>query len=492
MKCRSNKGREQHKQRGENKFLEVFMEIDHSDYAIHKENYIDLSDFFDGERKVKEQAERYTPRLEGHSLKDGLYNQYKEFGILYNALSRTRQGLKGAILRKPIDIQFPESSKSVLDEIMLNGASFNDLARQTCDAVLGYGRGGVLVDINETEEPYTAFYNALSILAWPSIRKKNIKQEIMLSEMVEKPSSEDPDKTEVVQQLRVLAIDEVGYYFVKVYQKKSDDEWILVDGPRYPKYKGKSLDYIPFVFFGSSSNVPTPSRPPLLDLVNLLKGHWKLTVAYQYGLHFAGLPTPCFAGFDFEEGQKIKLGPGAAYHTTDPAAKSWFLQTGGQGLIDMERGLDRLEKQMAVVGSRLLEEQRPGVEAAETVRLRSSGDSATLSDVAGNIENGLTKVLKYIGLFLGIPEKDCQVSVNKDFVSTRLGPQEIIALLQSVQSGKISEETFIWNLQQGEIIQQGRTIEEEQESINEDRERNARNSPGLAGLAGLAGNFLKK
>lgn len=467
------------------------METEHKDYAIYKEDYIDLSDFFAGERKVKEQGERYTPRLEGHSLKDGLYNQYKEFGILYNSLHRTRQGLKGAILRKPIDIQFPESSKPLLDSIMLNGASFSDLTRQTCDAVLGYGRCGVLVDVNESEEPYAAFYNALSITGWPSIRKKDVKQEIKLSEMIEKPSVEDPDKTEFVPQLRVLAIDEAGYYFVKVYQedKENKGNWILVDGPRYPTYKGKPLVYIPFVFFGSSSNVPTPSRPPLLDLVNLLKGHWKLTVAYQYGLHFAGLPTPCFAGFDFEEGSQIKLGPGAAHHTSEPNAKAWYLQTEGTGLSEMVAGLDRLEKQMAIVGARLLEGQKASVEAAETIRLRSSGDSATLSDIAGNVENGLTKVLQYIGFWKGINEENCQVAVNKDFVSVKISPQEVTALLQAVQAGKMSTETFLWNLQQGESMQPGQTIEDEMEAIEEGRIKDARNNPDLAGLAG---KFLKK
>ena len=460
-------------------------------YIQYKEDYIDLADFFAGERVIKEKGDRYTPILEGHKNKTALYEQYKAFGILYNALSRTRQGLKGAILRKPIDIQFPEVQKSILDEIMPNGASFNDLTRLSCDAVLGYGRCGVLVDINEAEQPYTAFYDALSIAKWPLMRSKGILQEIELLETIEKIRPDDPDKTEMVPQLRKLKIDEAGYYQVSVCQKKgkTEDEWILVDGPRYPSYKGKPLDFIPFVFFGSSSNIPAPSRPPLLDLLNLLKGHWKLTVAYQYGLHFAGLPTPCFAGFDFDIGAQTPLGPGAAYHSPDPGAKSWFLQTGGQGLADMERGLDRLERQMAVVGARLLEEQRPGIEAAETVRLRSSGDSATLADIAGNIESGLTKVLQHIGFWLGIPEKDCYVSVNKDFVSTRLGPQEITALLQAVQAGKMSEETFLFNLQQGEVLQTGRTIEEEQEAIDEDRIKTNRNNPNLQGLAG---KFLKE
>lgn len=455
----------------------------------YKEDYIDLKDFFAGERVVKGEGDRYTPRLEGQK-KDDTYNRYVSFGILYNSLSRTRQGLKGAILRKPIDIKFPESQKLILESIMRNGAAFNDMARDICDAVLGYGRIGVLVDVDEKEQPYTALYDALSILKASMVGSK---QEIMLKEMIEQAKKDAPNEVELVEQRRKLELVN-GVYIVTVYQKeaKSDGEFVAVPStskipnPRMPKYKGKPLDFIPFTFFGSSSNVPEPSRPPLLDLLNILKGHWRLTVAYQYGLHFAALPTPCFAGFNFEEGQPIPLGPGATHHTTDPQAKSWFLQTGGEGLADIEKGLDRLEKQMAVVGARLLEEQRPGVEAAETVRLRSSGDSATLSDVAGNIENGLTKVLKHIGFWIGVAEKECQASVNKDFVSSRLGSQDIAALLQAVQAGKISEETFIWNLQQGEILQGGRSIEDEQEAINEDKNKN--NLDG--GFSALGGSLL--
>ena len=429
----------------------------------YKEDYIDLHDFFEGERKVKSEGQRYTPKLEGQDLKR--YQEYVSFGILYNALARTRQGLKGAILRKPVDIQFPENLKPILDTIMKNGSSIYDVTRDICDAVLGYGRIGAMVDIDVKGQPYISLYDAANIL---DTEMEENKKKIILREIIEKP-----EPAELRRHLELIN----NTFIVTVYQRDDNGELVKLaptknnPNPRIPKYKGKPLNFIPFTFFGSSSNTPEPSRPPLLDLLNILKGHWRLTVAYQYGLHFAALPTPCFAGFNFEEGQAIALGPGAAHHSPDSAAKSWFLQTGGAGLADIEHGLDRLEKQMAIVGARLLEGQKASVEAAETIRLRSSGDTATLSDIAGNIENGLTKVLQKIGFWLGVPAKNCRVSVNKDFVSARLTPQEITSLLQAVQAGQMSEETFIYNLQAGEILQAGRTIEQEIEAINEDRKK---------------------
>ncbi len=455
----------------------------------YTEDYIDLADFFLGERKVKEKAERYTPRLEGQKNNSPAYDIYKNFGILFNALSRTRQGLKGAILRKPIDIQFPESQKLVLDDIMLNGASFEGLAREIADLVLGYGRNGVLVDIDSNEKPYTALYGPLSILKYPEIKRHGVRQEILLQEMIKIEEDEEEKK---IEQRRKLEIDQSGYYVVTVYRKSegAEDEWLPVEStkeapnPKYPAYKGKKLDFIPFVFFGSSSNVPEPSRPPLLDLLNILKGHWRMSVSYYYSAHFAGLPTAWFAGFDFEDGQAIPLGPGVVHHSTDPQATCGFLQTGGEGLAFIEKALNRLESQMAISASRMLEATRPGVEAAETVRLRSSGDSASLADISKNIGEGLTDVLIYIGFWLGVAPEECRATLSKDFLSTRLSPQDVTALLGALQADAISLDTFLFNLLQGEMLQDGQSIEDEKEKIEEDRIKNQKNAPNLDGLAG--------
>jgi hypothetical protein len=259
----------------------------------YKLDYEDLRFFFAGERAVKAQGDRFTPRLEGQK-NNKTYLRYVEMGILYNALARTRQGLKGAILRKPVDITFPESQKDILDDIMRNGASFSDMTREITDDVLGYGRIGALVDIDDQERPYTALYDALSIL---KASKQGDQQEILLKEMIEQPDTETPGEMEWIEQRRELKLVD-GVYVVSLFRKeaKSDGEFILVQStpenpnPRTPTYKGRRMDFLPFTFFGSSANTPEPNRPPLLDLLSLLKGHWRLTISYQYGLFYASLP----------------------------------------------------------------------------------------------------------------------------------------------------------------------------------------------------------
>mgnify|MGYP006404978979 FL=1 len=57
-------------------------------------------------------------------------------------------------------------------------------------------------------------------------------------------------------------------------------------------------------------------------------------------------------------------------------------------------------------------------------------------------------------------------SLNKDFFDTRLDSKEAQVLVAAWQAGALSHDTLFWNLQQGEWIEPGRTLPEEQQLIN--------------------------
>ena len=57
----------------------------------------------------------------------------------------------------------------------------------------------------------------------------------------------------------------------------------------------------------------------------------------------------------------------------------------------------------------------------------------------------------------------CQ-DINRDFVSTRLEPQEIQSLLALFTSGTISQETLLTQLSSGEILGDDFDVEEEVEA----------------------------
>jgi hypothetical protein len=57
------------------------------------------------------------------------------------------------------------------------------------------------------------------------------------------------------------------------------------------------------------------------------------------------------------------------------------------------------------------------------------------------------------------------VVLNKDFTSSAMDPAMLTALVSALQQSAISKDTFFHNLQRGEMYAEGRTLEEEMESI---------------------------
>src|SRR5206468_661127 len=135
--------------------------------------------------------------------------------------------------------------------------------------------------------------------------------------------------------------------------------------------------FIPFTFVGATSLSPNVDKPPLLDLVEVNLSHYRSSADLEHGRHYTALPTPWVSGM--RPDSNLRIGAGVAWVLEDPTAKAGMLEFTGQGLQALEKALESKEKQMAVLGARLLEMQPRLQETAEAVRLRHNGDAATLS-----------------------------------------------------------------------------------------------------------------
>jgi hypothetical protein len=108
---------------------------------------------------------------------------------------------------------------------------------------------------------------------------------------------------------------------------------------------------------------------------------------------------------------------------------------------------------------------KKAAEAAETVVMRYSGDTATLSSIVISVEQGIMKVLDFIGMWLGIENVESEVHLNRDFVSQKLSAQDITALISAYQANTISLDTFLYNMSVGEVLPADTTIEQEKSKI---------------------------
>lgn len=442
----------------------------HPQYTAHLSQWQRCRDAVDGSDAIKARGETYLPKLGGQTEDE--YTAYKMRALWYGASGRTIQGLSGAVMRKDPVVEVPDALTAHLQDVTRTGVSFPAFAKTTLEEVLKTGHYGVLVDLPaetaDTQPPYYAPYTAESIVNWQTVVVQGLQQlvRVVLCETLWEAKADDPYTLEAVEQYRVLRLTNTQYQ-VETYRKSKEkpDEWVS-QGIVVPTFRGQPLDFIPFCFLGPGTLTPDIEKPPILDLVDVNLSHYRSSADLEHGAHFCGLPTPWVAGFP--EQTVLKIGSSTAWVTTDVNAKAGMLEFTGQGLNALETRLDKKEKLMAVLGARLLEEQKQTVEASDTLSTRLAGEQSVLRSVASTVSVGLSKCLEWAARWMGVsPEeaKKATAKLNTDFLDARMTFAELESLVRTWQSGAISYETMYYNMERGEVTRPGIEAEEERELI---------------------------
>lgn len=462
----------------------------HKEFERYSALYTKVRDCKRGEEAIKGGGEAYLPRLTGQS--NAAYERYKQRGAFFNATGRTINALTGLMLRKDPIVEVPAVIEEDLNSITSNNLTVFELLRDCAEASLTYSRKGLLIDADEDgKKVYIAPYDALSIINWRTdvVDGEEILTMLCLEEIAEKIDEKDPFVVEEIPQIRVFELENAneaendpeeetqpGKLVVRLYRKAKDVEgadktkdWVQYGDDKYPQIMGARLERIPFVIIGSISNEFSPEKPILADLATLNVGHWRLEVDYKHGLHLCALPTPWAAGFDGGEGG-LHIGPEKAWVSDDPQARAGYLEFTGSGLTAIKEAIERTENQMATMGSRILENQKAAQEAYQTVKARGGSDTASLSNIAATVEKGVAKALEWVARWKGKPEADISVKLTRDFIDADADPQLVTSLIAAVQAGKMSIETFLWNLKRFELIAPDKTVEEELEQIEAEDE----------------------
>lgn len=151
-----------------------------------------------------------------------------------------------------------------------------------------------------------------------------------------------------------------------------------------------------------------------------------------------------------------------------------MLEFTGQGLGALVTALEHKERLMSVLGARLLEEQKADAEAAETVRLRQAGQSATMARIVDSLDEALTRASGWLLWWAGVvntpkpPSEQVSVALNRDLIGVRASLSDIQGIVQAFQAGLMSFETGYYNLEKLEMTRPDATAELEAELI-EDR-----------------------
>ncbi len=397
----------------------------------------------------------------------------------------------------------------------MHGTSLYGYAKNVVTQIIGVGRAGTLVDWEGDFEDrvYASLYTAEQIINWriERVNGRNVPTLIALRECG-KPvravgATADVFVQDEVEQIRVLKLvasaDAAGKQnlgpggtqqfecVVEIWRpkvlpdgqrkKSSKVEWVLVE-TRIPLRLGKPLPLIPFVFHGPRHSQPAVDRLPLGDIIAGNLDHFRLDADYKHGMHFTALPTAWVSGFD--KTSTLRIGSSSAWVSETTGATAGFLEFTGQGLTTFERAMDRDERLMAVLGTRLLESQKRVGETAQAIELRQSGENSILANVATSVSESLTQVMRWAYWWNSteeIPElvTDSQVLIelNTDFSTSGMTSDELKAIVAAWQAGAISQDKMLELFRKGEILPDGRTIQAEAALIQSGKQKEESGNP---------------
>ena len=367
---------------------------------------------------------------------------------------RLERMLAGMLTRKPVRLEdVSDVVTEQLFDVDLQGNDLNVWTYETARKCIRYGHVGVLVDApkaGQNGRPYWSQYAPPDILGWRSEIASG-KQQLTMVRLMEKITVPDGLYGEKqVEQVRVLT---PGAF--EIHRKDDKGEFRLVDEGR------TSLSEIPFAVAYSNRVGVLESRPPLADIAELNLKAYQVQSDLDNQLHISAVPMLAIYGFP-QSAEEISAGPGEAL-SLPTEARSEYIEPSGNSYSAQFQRLEQIAQQINELGLAAVLGQKLSAETAEAKRIdRSQGDS-TMMVIAQQMQDLIDNCLTFHAQYMQQAQAGSSF-INRDFLATRLEPQEIQALLQLYTAGTITQETLLNQLSAGEVLGDEFDVEEEVEA----------------------------
>ena len=409
-----------------------------------------IEDLLGGTYQMRKRHRKYLPQ-EPREL-DESYDNRLARSVCPPFYLRLERMLAGMLTRKPVRLnETSDEIRESLFNVDLQGNDLNVWTYETTRKMVRYGHVGVLVDApaSGNGRPYWVTYTPRDILGFRTeMVDGQIKfTQLRLSEKVAIPDGEYGEK--IIEQVRLLT---PGNF--QIYRKNKNNKFSLFEEGTM------DVDEIPFSVAYSNRINLLESRPPMADIAELNLKAYQIQSDLDNQLHISAVPMLAFYGFP-QQSEEVTAGPGEAI--AFPAdGRAEYIEPAGRSYEAQFKRLDNLSNQINELGLAAVLGQKLSAETAEAKRIdRSQGDS-TMMVVAQQMQDMIDNCLVYHSKYTGT---DAGSSfVNRDFLSQRLDPQEIQALLQLYTAGSISQETLLKQLHEGEVLGDEFEVEEEIEA----------------------------
>ena len=411
-----------------------------------------IEDLKEGTYKIRSEHRKYLPQLEREV--DDSYDRRLSRSNVVPFMQRIEKMLAGMLVRKPVRLDgVSDLVREQLFDVSLEGDDLNVWLYTTARTVISYGHCGVLVDApkdGDKVRPYWVTYEPKNILGWRTEVIDGVRQltQLRLMEQVVEPDGKYGEK--IVKQIRVL---EPGRF--EIHRKDKKGEYKLHD-----EGEMSIKDKIPFSVAYSNRVGYYESRSPLYDIAELNLKHYQIQSDLDNILHISSVPL--LAVFGYPNSDEITTGPSEAL-SLPPESRMEYISPSSDSYESQFRRLEDLKDQINTLSLAAVLGQKLVGESAEAKRIDRSQNDSTMMVVAQQMQDLIDNCLKFHSEYLNEPNAGSSF-VNRDFVTSRLEPQEIQSLLALFTAGTISQETLLTQLSSGEILGDDFDVEEEVEA----------------------------
>ena len=482
----------------------------HPDYSARRPDWVTMFDSSEGQRHIKSKTTIYLPatsgmralsatpaKLDGEGL--ALYTAYLIRAYFPDLVKETVRALTGILDREAANIELPDALEDMREIATAKGESLNDLLRGIHMNQLLYGRLGLLLDVDPNRDlPILVTYPAPQVLNWDDLTKTNdpkqiqddarpdaLRQLIMtvLDETRFERDTGDVFTWNLVPRYRALSLGQEGNVYTTFVERDGNRQTEVI-----PQIRGKTLDQIPFVFINTTDLDAQPSDVPLVNLANLALAIYRGEADHRSALFMSGQDTLVITGYDISSGSSENpddnespiIGSGAYLNIPDPDGDAKFIGPDSKALSEQRASLEDDYKRAGEEGIKLLS-SGAGAEAAETLRIRVAGRTATLQTIAMTSATGLESALRQAAVWVGADPQEVKVEPNLDFITEDQDPADLIAFATAKKSKVPLSWKSVHNwLRQKDFTEL--TFEEEIEQIEEEADMDIFDSGGDAFL----------
>ena len=410
------------------------------------------------------------------------YDLFLERAIFTNYTGRTAQGLAGAMKRKDPVVELPTQLEYLLENADGSGTGLIELQEQMSKEILDVGECGILTVRPSAPEGATAedeaamglrtklcLYPRESIINWKykTVNNVSILSLVVLVEW-EDIEVNDEFKSDIRPVYRVLALDESGNYYQRVYDYNKTQ---VGEDIQIKDSSGSHLKKIPFETAGSSLNILGGNKPPLMDMAQVNIGHFRNSADYEEGVHIHGQGTLFIDVGDMSTDQFSAANPNGV---VVGARRGLVLGKGGKAdIVQMlangpaNEAMERKEEQMLAIGAKIVQSASTE-KTAEEAKINAGAESASLNTISDNIANAFIKSLQHAADFEGANKEEIVFLPNKEFFPETIDPQIIAQMIMLGVDGTIAKKDIRAKLRKTELLAADRSDEDIQADLDDE------------------------